>query len=181
MIMTEKEVQKLKRVELLEILIEQGEEIEKLKSELEDAKKQLENRRICIENAGSIAEASFQLNGIFDAAQSAAQQYLENIQYLNENQERICAEMEKKSKDKCEALERETTQRCQELERETTQKCQAMENETAQLCKNMIDEAKKGADKQWKEVSEKLENFYDAHKGLRELLALVGGVPNSQS
>lgn len=155
--MTEKEVQKLKRAELLEILIEQSEEIEQLKEELSDAKGKLENRKICVEEAGSIAEAAMQLNGVFEAAQAAAQQYLENIQYRNENQERICEEMERKTREKCEAMERET----------------------AQTCKKMLEDAKAGADKQWKEVSERLENFYESHKGLRELLSMIGGSENN--
>ena len=32
-----------------------------------------------IENSGSIAEAALKLSGIFEAAQAAADQYLENI------------------------------------------------------------------------------------------------------
>ncbi|MEE1086726.1 MAG: hypothetical protein U0L05_06125 [Schaedlerella sp.] len=58
---------------------------------------------------------------------------------------------------------------------EELERCEAMERETAETCKKLLDEAKEGAEKQWAEVSERLENFYDAHQGLRELLALVGG------
>ena len=50
-----------------------------VEEELAEAKEQLENRRIQIENSGSIAEAALKLNGIFEAAQAAANQYLENL------------------------------------------------------------------------------------------------------
>jgi len=153
--MTDKEVQKLKRVDLLELLIEQSKEVESLRDELKETKKQLEDKKICIEQAGSIAEASLLLNGVFDAAQSAAQQYLENIKYLSSNQEKICEEMMKK----------------------TQEKCEAMEKETEETCKKMLEEARIGAEKQWSEVSEKLQAFYDAHQGLREILAFVDEVP----
>ena len=151
--MTDKELHKLKRVELLEILVEQGKEIERLTAELEQAKKQLEDRRRQIDKAGSIAEASFQLNGVFEAAQSAAYQYLENVKYLSERQESIC----------------------ENLEEETRQKCELMERETEEKCRQMLEEAQKGADQKWEDISTRLTEFYDAHQGLREIMSLVGG------
>lgn len=77
--MTDKELRKLSRAELLEMLLEQTKRIEALKAELELKNKELENRRIMIEKAGSIAEASLRLNEVFEAAQKAADQYLYNI------------------------------------------------------------------------------------------------------
>lgn len=67
--------------------------IEKLKSRL-DAKdvtirrlvnemsKRQSNRRIELEEAGSIAAAALKLNGVFEAAQKAADQYLYNLKLL---------------------------------------------------------------------------------------------------
>lgn len=75
----EKELKKLSRSDLLEMLIEQSKEVERLKAELEQANAELENRRITIENAGSIAEASLKLSGIFEDAQQAADLYLKNV------------------------------------------------------------------------------------------------------
>ena len=77
--MTEKEVRKLSRLQLLEILVEQANEIEQLKAELKETKEQLADRKIVIEQSGSLAEAALRLNGVFEAAQRAADQYLENI------------------------------------------------------------------------------------------------------
>ncbi len=78
--MTNKELKKLSRAELLEMLIAQSKEMEVLKKQLKEANEMLEDRRIKIENSGSIAEAALKLNGVFEAAQKAAAQYLENIQ-----------------------------------------------------------------------------------------------------
>lgn len=80
--MTEKELKKLTRAELLEILIYQTKQITELEQKLEEAEEALEDRRIRIQNAGSIAEASLELSGIFEAAQRAADQYLENVKAL---------------------------------------------------------------------------------------------------
>ena len=46
--MTEKEVRKLSRLQLLEILVEQAHEIEQLKAELKETKEQLADRKIVI-------------------------------------------------------------------------------------------------------------------------------------
>lgn len=77
--MTDKELRRLRRRELLELLIVQTDENEKLKKELSRAQAELNNRRIAIECAGSLAEAALQLNGVFEAADRAAKQYLENV------------------------------------------------------------------------------------------------------
>jgi hypothetical protein len=77
--MTDKELQRLRRSELLEILLAQQKQIDSLKKELADANEQLAERKIVIEKSGSIAEAALKLNGIFEAAQRAANQYLYSI------------------------------------------------------------------------------------------------------
>lgn len=87
--MNENELRKLKRVDLLELLISQGRENEELRRKLAEAEQKLADRQIKTDEAGSIAEAALRLNGVFEAAQAAADQYLENIKRLggagNEN------------------------------------------------------------------------------------------------
>lgn len=77
--MTDKELHRLSRKELLEMLLAQTQENEKLKEELRCAQRQLSDRRLLQENAGSMAEAAMRLNAVFEAADRAAQQYLENV------------------------------------------------------------------------------------------------------
>ena len=80
--MTDKELRRLSRAELLEMLLAQTEENERLRERLEDAEKALEGRRIDIAKAGSLAEASLKLNDVFLAADQAARQYVENVRRL---------------------------------------------------------------------------------------------------
>lgn len=96
--MTDKELKKLKRAQLLEMLIEQSKEVDSLKKQLQEANEKLEDRRIMIESSGSIAEAALRLNGVFEAAQNAAEQYLENIK----RQSDICTEAERKDSEQAE-------------------------------------------------------------------------------
>ena len=77
--MTDKELQRLRRSELLEILLAQQKQIDSLKKELAEANEQLAERKIIMARSGSIAEAALKLNGIFEAAQEAADQYLYSI------------------------------------------------------------------------------------------------------
>ena len=77
--MTDKELASLKRNELLELLLMQTRRVRELEKENEELKAALEDRRILIEQSGSLAEASLKLNKVFEAAQAAADQYLENI------------------------------------------------------------------------------------------------------
>lgn len=77
--MTDRELRKLRRAELLEMLIESEQINERLKEEVEVLRQQVTEREMKIDRAGSLAEAALQLSGIFEAAQDAADRYLENI------------------------------------------------------------------------------------------------------
>ena len=77
--MTRKELQKMGRRELIVLLLEISNENDRLRTQLSDAQRRLASREIRIKRAGSIAEAAMELNHVFEAAQSAANQYLENI------------------------------------------------------------------------------------------------------
>lgn len=73
-----KYLRKLKRKDLLTIMYRQQQQIEELEQKNSALEEQLNRRELMIEDLGSIAEASLQLNGIFEAAQKAADQYIEN-------------------------------------------------------------------------------------------------------
>lgn len=81
--MTEKEFKKLNRKQLLELLLRQTERVETLEQELNETKQRLEDRKIIEMEAGSIAQAALRLNGIFEAAEAAAAQYVDNVRMLS--------------------------------------------------------------------------------------------------
>lgn len=87
--MTDKQLKKLKRVELLQILLDQQKEIERLNVELEKCQKELEERQIKISRCGSIAQASFAISDIFEEAQRVADSYLANVKRQTEEDTRM--------------------------------------------------------------------------------------------
>ena len=59
--MSKKELRKLNRAELLELLVEQTERAETLTAELAEAKEQIKNREQLIRQAGQLAAAASKL------------------------------------------------------------------------------------------------------------------------
>lgn len=80
--MTDKELKRMSRAELLELLIEQMEENERLRQKLDKAIALLKDRQITLQKAGSIAKAALELNKVFEAADAAAKQYVESVCHL---------------------------------------------------------------------------------------------------
>lgn len=120
--MTKKELRRLSRGDLLEMLIDQSVELEGVRERCTAAEAALAQRELALSKAGSIAEAALQLNGIFEAAEAAAQQYLEELQALQQRQ----STMEADAQLKCEQMLEETRRRCEEMEREAKITCAEM-------------------------------------------------------
>lgn len=77
--MTDKELHKLRRGQLLELLLAQSREIDRLRAQVRMLQGQVQSREIKIKESGSIAEASLKLSRVFEDAQRAADLYLENV------------------------------------------------------------------------------------------------------
>ena len=102
--MTPKELKRLRRSDLLEMLLEMSEENELLRKENQELQKRLDEKEIVITNTGSLAEAALQLSGVFQAAQSACDLYKENIDRMNRKIQQKCEIMDRKTKQKCDAM-----------------------------------------------------------------------------
>lgn len=148
--MTDKELRRLSRSELLEMLIAQTEENDRLKIRLEQAEAQLRDRRIAIDKAGSLAEAALSLNGVFQAAEAAAQQYLENIQRISGQQDAICRSMKEKAEKEAEQIRQEAQAYSQKVHAE--------------------------ADAYWKQVAARAAKLLEDQNSLREMINSAGKV-----
>jgi hypothetical protein len=87
--MTEKELHRLSRADLLEILVAQGRENDELKEKLERAESKLNEREYKLKQSGSIAEAALKLNNVFEAAEAAGKQYVEQLKLLAEREQKV--------------------------------------------------------------------------------------------
>lgn len=153
-----KDLRRLSRTELLEMLIAQTKECEALTEKLNEAEKQLENRTLDLKKAGSIAEAALQVNGVFEAAQRAADLYLENIRACEaENAQR----------------EREARERADLMVAEAKVRCSRIESETAERCEDMIRRAEIETEKRWNEFHERAEAYIREHEQLRSMMGML--------
>ena len=98
--MTSKELKRMNRVELLQMLLTLVEENEKLKAELNQALKQLHDKNTRCKRVGSIAEAALHMNDVFENADMAAKQYLKHIKELSDKQNSLYERMEMEAKKK---------------------------------------------------------------------------------
>lgn len=134
--MTDKELRRLTRFELLQMLIEQVEENSALQDKLAQAESELKDRQIRIDNAGSLAEASLSLNGVFKAAEEAAQQYLENIRRMSDNQESICRDMKLKAEKEASEIVKEAQAYSQKMHEEADDYLKQMKYKAATILQN---------------------------------------------
>lgn len=164
--MKDRELKKLSRADLLQMLIERtrdnelmSAQVKELQEQLDIANTQLENRTIAISNAGSLAEAALQINGMIEATQRTAAQYLDNIKRMQEEQEK-----------NCDKIEAERRRQADDLLRDAERKCRAMEAETRARCEEMKRDAERGAGHNWDELSKRLTQISQENENLRRLL-----------
>ena len=112
---SEVELRKLKRLELLEMMLEQGKEIERLRNRVQELEEQAEDKTILLNEAGNIASASLAMNHVMEQTQAEAEQYLTNVK-------KLCRRMERETADKCRAMEQQTQKKCMELEQKAMER-----------------------------------------------------------
>lgn len=98
--MNEKELRKISRKELLELLLEQANRIIDLEKELANAKAKLEDKRIMLNEAGNLAEASLKITDLFQKTMETCKIYSDNIEELN-------SRIEKEVREKYETIEKQ--------------------------------------------------------------------------
>ena len=83
----EPDLTKMKKHDLLEIMLAQSREIDRLRERVSELESQLANREFEFSKIGSIAEASLAVTNIFKEAEKAAVIYIENIRRRCEKEE----------------------------------------------------------------------------------------------
>jgi hypothetical protein len=92
--MNKKDLKRLRRRDLLEMLLDLTKENDLLRERNDELEAQLQDRMLIISEAGTLEEAALRLNGVIKAAQDACDQYTYNMQLR-------CQRMEEETKAKC--------------------------------------------------------------------------------
>ena len=138
------------------------------KEEITYLRDALNNREIAIDEAGSIAEAALRVQDIFNAAQEAADLYLENVTAMTNQQA-----------EKTQKRDQESKEEAQKLLEQAKKESEELLEVTRQQCKQMVETAEVDANAYWEEVSVRMEEFYEQHRSLRELLMMPAAVIRS--
>ena len=77
--MTDKEFKRLKRSDLIYIIYEYQKKQEELLKENEELREKLKEKELKVSDAGSLSELAAKLNGLFEAAQQTADDYISGI------------------------------------------------------------------------------------------------------
>ena len=167
-VVNEKDLSQLNRRELLEMLLQQSRNMDELRIQLEEAEKKIKEREIAVANAGSIAKAALELNGVFEHAQNAADQYLENIRRLNENADAVYAEKREETEQYCRNLSEkaekilsdakrsrtEAEEACAALAKQNDLRCAEKAEKTEDLCRRALSETETSCLKKKQETEE---------------------------
>lgn len=114
---------------------------------VQSLQQQLDERVLVMEEAGSIARAAMELNGVFQASQRAADQYLESAEAMQARREA------------------EYYRRLAEAE----QQAQVMLLQTQQQCRALLDQAREGADYYWAELQKKVQQYLSQPELVQQL------------
>ena len=120
--MTDRELQKLSRTDLLEMLVDLSEELNLVKQKLKAAEEKLNSRQVLIDKAGSIAEAALQLIGVFEAAEAAGDPQVDKAR-----QDEICRKIEQECREKAKRRLEEVEKKCMQMEADTIDRCAKMQ------------------------------------------------------
>ena len=169
--MTKNDAKKLRRGDLLELLIEQTEENQRLMNKISQLETKLSERVIVMEQAGSIADAALGLTEVFSQAQDSADRYLESIRQKQAEAEDALRQAREKAKqieqkaqeegqttvrkaqeegqaalqkaqEEAQALSQKTQEEAQELTRQTREKAEALTAQTQAECARQREKAR---------------------------------------
>ena len=153
--MTDKDLRHLSRAELLGILYEQQKRYEESLAENQALRQQLEDRTLRVASAGSIAEAAIQVNGVFEAAQAAADQYLASVKAAT-------AEMVRKTD--------EAQRQREALLENARQEAAGIVQDAQAQADRILAEAGAQVDARWAEFQKNADALIHAHDELRMLI-----------
>lgn len=134
----------LSKNEMVMVMHDQEQEIERLKAKVSELQATIDNYEIKVEEAGTLAEASAQINNLFEAAQATVETYIENMKKRAEKSEEILADVQKQA--------------------------DGIISEAEAVAQKRLAAADAEIDEKWAVIESRLLVLYESHKGLKELV-----------
>lgn len=134
----------LSKNEMMMVMHDQEQEIEKLRSEVAELQEKLDSYEIKVSQSGSLAEASIKINGLFEAAEATVNTFIENMKLRDARSEEILADVEKQA--------------------------EQIISEAEEVARKRLAAADVEIDEKWAVIESRLLVMYESHKGLQELV-----------
>lgn len=134
----------LSKNEMMMVMHDQEQEIERLKAKVAELQGIIDNYEIKISETGTLAEASAQINNLFEAAQATVETYIANIKKRDEKSEQILADVQKQADE--------------------------IISEAETVAQKRLAAADVEIDEKWAVIESRLLVMYESHKGLQELV-----------
>lgn len=134
----------LSKNEMIMVMHDQEQEIEKLKSQVAELQAKLDGYEIKVSESGNLAEAAAKVSGLFEAAQLTVDTYLENMKKRDEQAEAAFSDVQKQA-----------AQIIAEAENVASKRLAAADAEI---------------EEKWAVIESRLLVMYESHKGLKELV-----------
>lgn len=168
--MTDKEFRHMSRANLIEIIYEIQKSEKLLQEENEALRQQLEERHIAVSEAGSIAEAAIALNGVMEAAQAAADQYLLEVRTKKGSMEAEAAKILEDAKSQgAKILEDAKSEAARALSAAKTE-AEGITKSAEKQAEETVARAEAEAGRQWQLFEEKAKQLLASYEILRTLL-----------
>ena len=157
--MTDKDLKKLRREDLIEVILQLQKEEQQLNEKLETAQKQLNDKNLRISESGSIAEATARLNGLFEAAQATADDYVAQVRLKNAD-----AEAQR------ETMLAEATQKADQLVKDASGKADRILSDAEAKADVQRRQAEEETQRRWETFQSEAQKLISAHAELEALL-----------
>lgn len=134
----------LSKNEMMMVMHDQEQEIERLKAKVAELQATINNYEIKVEEAGTLAEASAQINNLFEVAQATVETYIENMRKREEKSEALLADVQKQA--------------------------ESIISDAEDVAQKRLAAADVEIDEKWAVIESRLLVLYESHKGLKELV-----------
>ena len=134
----------LSKNEMMMVMHVQEQEIERLKAKVAELQGTIDNYEIKIRETGTLAEASAQINNLFEAAQATVETYIGNMRKREEKSEQLLADVQKQADE--------------------------IISEAETVAQKRLAAADVEIDEKWAVIESRLLVMYESHKGLQELV-----------